>query len=139
MEKTIEKTLGNGRHLSRGGFTLVELLLVVAILGILAGVAIMNTTGMSDEARVSATRASISTIEGALKTYEIRTGRFPDSLEALTQEMGDRGRLLEKKHLNDAWGVPFAYKKTKHSVEIRSAGSDSQMNTSDDILNAETD
>lgn len=137
MEKTIERTLEKGRHLSRSGFTLVELLLVVAILGILAGVAIMNTVGMSDEARVSATRTSISAIETSLKTYEIRTGRFPDSLEVLTQEMGDKGRLLKKKDLNDAWGVPFAYKKEKNSFEIRSAGSDGQMNTSDDILNAE--
>ena len=91
MRKTGVKTIKEARHLARSGFTLVELLLVVAILGILATVAIMNTTGMSDEARVSATRAAIATIEGALKTYEIRTGRFPDSLEALNQEMGDRG------------------------------------------------
>ncbi|NLB69020.1 MAG: prepilin-type N-terminal cleavage/methylation domain-containing protein [Lentisphaerae bacterium] len=138
MRKTGVKTIKEARHLARSGFTLVELLLVVAILGILATVAIMNTAGMSDEARVSATRTSIAAIEQAARMYEVRTGKFPDSLEVLTQSMGERPALLDKKDLNDAWGTAFAYKKTGSFIEIRSAGSDGQMNTSDDLVNTET-
>ncbi len=131
-----------GKHLKpekiirQGGFTLVELLLVVAILGVLATVAIMNTQGLGNEARTSATRASISAIEQAARTYEIRTGRYPESLDQLLQPMGDRPALLDQKAKNDAWGTPFSYKKTASFIEVRSAGVDAAMNTSDDLVNS---
>lgn len=126
------------KQVRQGGFTLVELLLVVAILGVLATVAIMNTQGMSNDARISATRSSISAIEQAARTYEIRAGKFPDSLEQLTQPMGDRPPLLDKKSSADSWGTPFSYKKTSSFIEIRSAGQDSAMNTEDDLVNSES-
>lgn len=131
----MEKHLQSEKLIRQGGFTLVELLLVVAILGVLATVAIMNTQGLSDETRKTATRASISAIENAARTYEIRTGRFPESLDQLLQPMGDRPALLDKKAETDAWGMPFAYKKTSSFIEVRSAGPDAAINTSDDLLN----
>jgi general secretion pathway protein G len=125
------------KHIRQGGFTLVELLLVVAILGILATVAIMNVGGMSDEAREKATRTSIGAIEQAARMFEIRTGKYPDSIDQLTQPLGDRPALLDKKAMNDQWGNPFTFKKTSNFIEIRSAGKDGAMNTQDDILNVE--
>ena len=127
----------SARHVRQGGFTLVELLLVVAILGILATVAIMNVGGMSDEAREKATRTSIGAIEQAARMFEIRTGKYPDSIDQLTQPLGDRPALLDKKAMNDQWGNPFTFKKTSNFIEIRSAGKDGAMNTQDDILNIE--
>ena len=127
----------SARHIRQGGFTLVELLLVVAILGILATVAIMNVGGMSDEAREKATRTSIAAIEQAARMFEIRTGKYPDSIDQLTQPLGDRPALLDKKAMNDQWGNAFSYKKTSNFIEIRSAGKDGAMNTQDDILNVE--
>ena len=131
----MDKSDKSARHIRQGGFTLVELLLVVAILGILATVAIMNVGGMSEEARVSATRTSIAAIEQAARMFEIRTGKYPDSIDQLLQPMGDRQPLLDAKSKNDQWGNPFAFKKTSNFIEIRSAGSDGAMNTQDDSLN----
>ena len=131
-EKLLSRAAGSA---SRGGFTLVELLLVVAILGVLATVAIMNTQGLMGETQVSATRTSISAIEEAARVYEIRTGKFPDSIDALLQPMGERPALLAEKSRNDAWGTPFQVRRNGSFVEIRSAGPDAQMNTSDDITN----
>ena len=133
----MDKSDKSARHIRQGGFTLVELLLVVAILGILATVAIMNVGGMSEEARVSATRTSIAAIEQAARMFEIRTGKYPDSIDQLLQPMGDRQPLLDAKSKNDQWGNPFAFKKTSNFIEIRSAGKDGAMNTQDDILNVE--
>lgn len=133
----MDKSDKSARHIRQGGFTLVELLLVVAILGILATVAIMNVGGMGEEARVSATRTSIAAIEQAARMFEIRTGKYPDSIDQLLQPMGDRQPLLDAKSKNDQWGNPFAFKKTSNFIEIRSAGKDGAMNTQDDILNVE--
>ena len=123
----------------RAGFTLVELLLVVAILGVLAGIAVVNLGGETNRSRIAATRMSISSIESAVRTYEIRNGKYPDSLDQLTQSDGSSPPLLDKKSKFDSFGVAFAYKKTLHFVEIRSAGPDGQMNNEDDIINTESD
>ncbi len=133
----MEKHHQSEKFIRQGGFTLVELLLVVAILGVLATVAIMNTQGLGNEARTSATRSSISAIEQAARTYEIRTGRFPDSLDQLMKPMGERPALLDKKAQTDAWGTPFSYKKTSSFIEVRSAGIDAAMNTADDLVNTD--
>ena len=133
----MDKSDKSARHIRQGGFTLVELLLVVAILGILATVAIMNVGGMGEEARVSATRTSIAAIEQAARMFEIRTGKYPDSIDQLLQPMGDRQPLLDAKSKNDQWGNPFAFKKTSNFIEIRSAGKDGAMNTQDDLVNVE--
>ena len=130
--KTQEKIVSRA---ARAGFTLVELLLVVAILGVLATVAIMNTQGLMGDAQAKATRSSIATIESAARVYEIRTGKFPDSIDALLQPMGDKPALLDEKARNDTWGTPFQVRRNGSNVEIRSAGPDGQMNTSDDITN----
>lgn len=130
--KNTEKILSDA---SRGGFTLVELLLVVAILGVLATVAIVNTAGLMGDAQAKATRSSISAIDEAARVYEIRTGKFPDSIDALVQPMGDRPALLDEKARNDSWGNAFQLRRNGNSLEIRSAGADGQMNTGDDITN----
>ena len=118
------------------GFTLVELLLVIVILGVLAAMVVPQFAGQGESARISTTRSSISGIATAVNTYEIQVGRFPESLDDLTVETDTRAALLDKNNLADAWGNPFSYKKTsKFKYEIRSAGPDGQMGTDDDITN----
>ncbi len=120
----------------RAGFTLVELLLVVTILGILAAVVVVNFAGQGEETRRNTTRASIGAIGTAIQTYEVRVGRYPESLDELTAASESMPALLDKKKLNDSWGTPFQYKKTgKYEFEIRSAGPDESMGTEDDITN----
>jgi general secretion pathway protein G len=120
----------------RSGFTLVELLLVVTIIGVLATVVIMNLGNVGTESRITATRASIATICQAATTYEIQVGRYPESLDDLTSPINERKALLKKGSLNDSWGIPFTYKMSgKDDYEVRSAGPDAKMGTEDDITN----
>jgi general secretion pathway protein G len=124
----------------RAGFTLVELLLVVAILGILATIVVVNVSGRRESAMIQATRTSISAIGGALDLYEIDTGRYPDALDALMKNDGSpnwMGPYIKGAGLQpDAWGTPFSYKRQPEGgYEIRSAGPDLQLGSEDDITN----
>ena len=124
------------RQSARSGFTLVELLLVVAILGVLAGIVVVNVAGKGEGARIQATRQSIANISTAVNLFEVANNGFPDSLDQLTVSDGNNPPLLKKDQLNDAWGTQFQYKKTdKYMFEIRSAGPDRVMGSDDDITN----
>lgn len=120
----------------RAGFTLVELLLVIAILATLATVVVVNVSGFGADAKINATRTSISSIKTAIGLYEVSMGKFPNSLDDMTVEIGSKPALLEKDSLFDSWGTAFQYKKTGvGKFEIRSAGPDGQFNTEDDVTN----
>ena len=121
---------------NQGGFTLVELLMVVCILGILYAGARLVFTGQDNEARITTTRASIATIEQAVDIFSMKhNGKAPDSLEELTQGTDDAPGLLKENSLNDSWGTPFSYTRQGRRVKIVSAGPDLEMGTDDDITN----
>lgn len=75
----------------RKGFMLLELIIVVAIIGILAAVAIPNLVGMTDEAKVAKIQSDLSTIATAMEVYHVKKGgTYPNDLSTLA---GDNGYL----------------------------------------------
>lgn len=77
----------------RKGFMLLELIIVVAIIGILAAVAIPNLVGMTDEAKVAKIQSDLSTIGTAMEVYHVKKGgTYPTDLSVLE---GDNGYLKE--------------------------------------------
>lgn len=77
----------------RKGFMLLELIIVVAIIGILAAVAIPNFVGMTDEAKVAKIQSDLSTIGTAMEVYHVKKGgTYPTDLSTLA---GDNGYLKE--------------------------------------------
>ena len=121
----------------RAGFTLIEMLLVVTIIGILATMAVLKIGGQTDVARRETTRGTIATISQAIQLYGLTHSGLPDSLEALTvSDSEDIEAPLDKNALFDAWGQPIQYKKvSKVKYELRSGGPDKQVGTDDDLTN----
>ena len=71
---------------ARRGFTLIELMIVVAIIGILAAVAVPNFIGATDEAKIARIRTDLSTIGTASELYYAKKGSYPTSLEVLADK-----------------------------------------------------
>ncbi|MCH7509715.1 MAG: type II secretion system major pseudopilin GspG [Proteobacteria bacterium] len=100
------------------GFTLIEIMVVVVILGILAAIVAPNIIGRVEQARVTRARTDIQTIEAALKMYRIDNSRYPSTeqgLEALVQKPA--GANLPKytpdgyleRLRKDPWSSPYQY------------------------------
>jgi len=130
-----------------GGFTLVELMLVLVILGILAGLVLPKFTGKTEFAKQTAARTQIATFDTALNTYEVDTGSYPSTqagLRALVVQPSDvgswRGPYLASDIPLDPWGHPYTYeypgKLNPSGFDIISMGADGQLGTADDIYNA---
>lgn len=93
----------------RSGFTLIEIILVVVIIGILAGIAIPKLGGKSEKAMVAQAQANITALSMAIQEYEIMNGDYPASLDALLDE-SKGGPYMEKKSIpTDPWGNPYQY------------------------------
>ena len=120
------------RHLQRG-FTLIELMLVVTILGILMAVVMPNITGKTKEVQIKACRTSISNLSTALGMFEVKSGRFP------TTEEGWSGPYLKDGILpQDPWKQDYIYRcpgELGGDFDLISKGPDKQENTEDDITN----
>lgn len=96
------------------GFTLVELMLVVIIIGVLVAMVVPRMAGRSEEARIAVAQADIDVnIATALKLYELDNGVFPSSLDGLLTQPSDarnwKGPYLEKRPV-DPWGREYKYK-----------------------------
>jgi general secretion pathway protein G len=103
--------------LRQGGFTLIEIMVVVVILGILAAIVAPNVISRIDDASINRAKQDIRGIESALKLYYMDNSRYPSTdqgLEALTSRPNDptvrnwRGPYLDKMP-RDPWNNPYRY------------------------------
>ena len=128
------------RRRSRRGFTLLELLLVLAILVIPGGTVAYNVVGIQAGASEDVTKTNMDKIDTAIKMYQIRMTSLPKTLEELRDGPSDAakaekfpGGFLEEIP-SDGWGNEINYTISGAGFELRSAGLDQQMNTDDDIV-----
>ena len=136
------------------GFTLMELLIVVVIIGILASMILPNFVGRTDQARRARAKTEIeSTISLALEMFEADTGSYPSSEQGLsilisapeefTSWQGPYVAQQTLRDFTDPWGRPYNYESpgqhNTRSYDLWSLGKDGQAGTDDDIKNFRTD
>ncbi len=110
-----------GEFKGSGGFTLLEILVVVFILSLLAAIVAPRIIGRTDDARIAEAKVQIRNFETALKLFKMDNGFYPDTqqgLQALVekpasgrlpQNYKEGGYLEQKKIPTDPWGNPYIY------------------------------
>lgn len=98
-------TPGNFKSFGKKAFTLIELMMVVAIIGTLAAIAVPNYLGFRERAMVAKTIETMRMMEKELITFNIDKGRYPDTLAEAGLD-----------HLTDPWGHPYEYLNIKTST-----------------------
>jgi general secretion pathway protein G len=118
-----------GRAGGRRAFSLVEIMIVIAIIGLLAGVVTFNVRGYMMKARQSTARAEIATIVQALSAFYTSYGRYPtneEGLDILTRATDKNPEPLLEGKTSDPWGNPYQYVSPGRSTafEVVSFGAD---------------
>jgi len=121
------------------GFTLVELMLVVIIIGTLVAMVMPRLAGRTEQAKRAAAEADIeANLSSALDLYEIDHGNYPDSLEVLLEKKEGSGPYLKKRPI-DPWGhlYVYGYPGTHGDYDLYSYGKDGVEGGGDDVTNWE--
>jgi len=121
------------RHSARG-FTLIEIMVVVVILGILGSLIVPNIIGRPDEARATAARADIEAVGNALELYRLDNGTYPSTDQGLEALVSQPSGYPEPRRWNadgylkklpiDPWDEPYLYFSEERTFEVYSFGAD---------------
>lgn len=130
------------------GMTLIEIMIVVAILGMLIAIVGVNVIGFLNEGRNTAAQAQINSFKTGLQGYNRDCGKYPstaDGLNALVTKPANCARwknyLAQETIPVDPWGNAYEYfypGTHGQEMEIISKGPDGQLNTQDDIVSWST-
>ena len=125
--------------MAEAGLTLIEMIVVLAIIALIAGLIVPNVIGRPDEARVTVAAADLRTISAALKMYRLDNGGYPTTEQGLAalaerptraplpRTWPEEGYLAEVPR--DPWDRPYVYRKAPGSsaFELMSLGKDGQV------------
>lgn len=120
--------------------TLIEIIIVIALLGTLMAILMTNLTKNADSAREDEARLGMGTIAQSLQMYRVHNNVYPSTaqgLNALITDPGNaakwRGPYIDAEKLKDPWNNPYGYSSDGRKFEIVSGGIDGQMGSPDDI------
>lgn len=120
---------------NQSGFTLIEIMLVVIIIGILASMVVPSFRGRAREARVNAAKGDLASLGVALDLFELDKGRYPSSINELLTS--GKKYLKESGVPSDPWGNAYSYRcpgqHDKDGYDLISYGPDGVEGGGDDI------
>ena len=118
------------------GFTLIEIMVVVVILGVLSALIVPNIMNRPDEARVTKARLDVQNVGNALEYYRLDNGFYPSTDQGLEALVSEPGGFPEPRNWNpegyldkvpvDPWGEPYLYYNEERSIDVYSFGADRQ-------------
>jgi general secretion pathway protein G len=129
----VRKSLKSGLKNAEAGFTLIEMMIVLAIIALVMSFVGSNVIRRYDESRVSGTKIQIRQLGVVLDDFRRVCGRYPTTVEGLDalikappslqcKNYDPEGFLKEKKIPEDAWGRPFLYESDGNKYVIKSMG-----------------
>lgn len=128
---------------SKKGFTLIEIMVVIIILGLLAAFVIPNITGKSGEAKQKLVCIQMKSLNESLKMFKVDNGSYPTTEEGLNALLTNpnpdeytsysSNSYIEGKNIpKDPWNKPYLYLNLEDSVELISLGSDGKEGGKDE-------
>jgi general secretion pathway protein G len=113
--------------LKRAGFTLLELIVVITIIGILATLVVVRTTGITPKARIMKAKNDLIQILNVAKMMHAETGRYPESIEEMVNPKDENGQDLMgglEKYPKDPWNNDYGYDLVNSKPQAKCLGSD---------------
>jgi general secretion pathway protein G len=122
------------KTLHQTGFTLIEILIVVVIIGILGAVIVPNLLGRPDQARMTAAQSDLRSLANALDIYRLDNYQYPSTDQGLEALVSKPSGFPEPKNYNpdgyikklpsDPWGSPYVYERVDEGFTLFSLGAD---------------
>ncbi|NUM35191.1 MAG: type II secretion system major pseudopilin GspG [Candidatus Brocadiae bacterium] len=112
---------------SNCGFSLIEIMVVIVIIGLLSSVVTVGVMRFMDNGRITTTKAQMAEFMKALNLYKMEKGSYPSSsagLKALVESKSSSGEPLLKEIPKDAWGNTYRYRSTGSTCQVISYGAD---------------
>ena len=132
----MNRPLHHLRRRVQAGFTLIELMVVLVIIGVLAALIVPNVLDRADDARATAARTDVNNLVQALKLYRLDNQRYPTAEQGLraliarptTAPVPPNWKPYLEKLPNDPWGRPYQYLNPgiKGEIDVMSFGADGQ-------------
>ena len=96
------------------GFSLIEILIVLVLIGVVAGMVARNVAGGRQKGLYNAAKTQVQQLSGKIEEYALDVGNPPESIDALFSQPGDssnwNGPYVKEKDLKDPWGTPMQYR-----------------------------
>lgn len=134
MEDRLKRSAARGLVRGQQGMTLIEIMVVIAIIGIVASAVGFGVTRYFGQAKIDACKAQIDNIANHLEMYLYEHDEYPSNLDVLTKKEKGRGKaILKKSQVKDPWKKKLKYSVKAEGFELCSGGPDKRDGGGDDI------